>query len=103
MASQAFMGKIGRVVLGDMNIVAGHAGHIRRAIADALLQHPHLVAVNVRRGGGTEGRKINVLIQRITGTVRERRLQRPAKSAMTPGAQIHLALSREARRVQDAG
>jgi hypothetical protein len=63
------MRELGKVVLRDMNIVAGEAGHVRRAEATALLQHPYLVAMDVKRGVGIGRRKINVLVQGIAGNV----------------------------------
>ena len=103
MTTQAPLGKLGQVVLRDMNIVAGEARHIRRAEATALLQHPYLVAMNVGRGVSVGRRKIDVLIEGLVGTVGKRPLKRSARSGMTPGTQIHLAIPREPRGIQYAG
>jgi hypothetical protein len=101
--TQAPLGKLGHAVLRDMNVVAGEARHIRRAEATALLQHPHLVSMNVRRSSGVGRRKIDVLIEGLAGTVGKRPLKRSARSGMTPGTQIHLAIPRESCRIQYAG
>src|ERR1700740_1598990 len=86
-----------------MNIVTGEARHGRCEEATALLQHLHLVAVYVQRRSGIGLGKVEVLIQRITRLVGERREQRLAVSTVTPGAKIRLAITRELCRVQDGG
>jgi hypothetical protein len=101
--TQAPLGKLGQVVLRDMNIVAGEARHIRRAEATALLQHPYLVAMNVGRGVSVGRRKIDVLIERFAGTVGKRWLKRSAGSRMTPRTEIHPPIPRELCRIQYAG
>lgn len=103
MAAETPLGKLSQIVLRDMNIVAGEAGHIRGAEATALLQHAHLITMKIRWGVGIGRRKTNELIQRITGTVGKRRQERLARSGMTPSTKIHLAVSRESRRIQYGG
>ena len=86
-----------------MDIVAGEAGHPRFTVTAALLQRLHLVAMHIERSTGIVGREVNVVVERVTGAVGERGLQRLPVAGVAPGAEVHLAIAGEVRRVEDLG
>ena len=84
-----------------MHVVARRTGHVRFFETLASFQQRELIAVHVERLVGAGMLELNVIFERVADRERERSRLRHTDAAVTQAAQIHPALARQLRRVDD--